>query len=130
VEYPAPSVVDGCDPDPLVVCEPPSGTSLPLGAHVITCTAVDASGNESSCDGASSVRELRQGGSAHRQRNEGQLGSEERSPDACHRRCDGPNQTCASLSHLVLPAPSVPLAAYHRHGVGKKRHLSRTLHSH
>jgi hypothetical protein len=50
VEYPAPQVTDACDPAPEVTCEPPSGTSLPPGAHVITCTARDAAGNEASCE--------------------------------------------------------------------------------
>jgi hypothetical protein len=50
VEYPPPVVTDGCDSAPQVICDPPSGTSLPLGAHVITCTATDASGNESACE--------------------------------------------------------------------------------
>lgn len=50
VEYPPPSVADGCDPAPVVECDPPSGSRLPLGTHAIRCTATDASGNRSSCE--------------------------------------------------------------------------------
>ena len=50
VEYPAPQVTDACDPAPLVTCDPPSGTRLPPGTHVIACTALDAAGNEASCE--------------------------------------------------------------------------------
>jgi len=50
VTYPAPNVVDDCDPNPTVVCDPPSGTFLLLGCHTITCTATDAFGNEASCE--------------------------------------------------------------------------------
>ena len=49
VEYPAPSVFDECDPDPVVVCDPPSGTLLSMGAHTVHCVASDASGNVSVC---------------------------------------------------------------------------------
>jgi hypothetical protein len=50
VRYPPPSVFDDCDTAPVVVCQPPSGTFLELGAHVITCTATDAWGNAGSCE--------------------------------------------------------------------------------
>ena len=50
VEYPVPTAMDDCDPAPTVVCEPPSGSLLPPGPHVITCTATDAAGNTASCE--------------------------------------------------------------------------------
>jgi len=50
VEYPLPTVFDLCDENPSVACEPPSGTFLELGAHTISCTATDSSGNSASCE--------------------------------------------------------------------------------
>jgi hypothetical protein len=41
------TATDDVDPNPVVVCVPPSGTTFPLGDTVITCTATDASGNVS-----------------------------------------------------------------------------------
>ena len=40
---------DDCDTAPVVVCEPASGSSFPIGVTTVTCTATDASGNSSSC---------------------------------------------------------------------------------
>lgn len=40
---------DDCDPSPAVTCDPPSGTTFPVGPTLVTCTAVDSSGNTSSC---------------------------------------------------------------------------------
>lgn len=40
---------DGKDPAPLVVCTPPSGSFFPPGSTLVTCTATDASGNQSTC---------------------------------------------------------------------------------
>jgi len=36
------------DPAPSVVCMPPSGSFFPLGTTLVTCTATDASGNQTS----------------------------------------------------------------------------------
>ena len=47
VEYSV-SAVDGDDPDPVVSCVPVSGSVFAVGDTVVTCTATDASGNESS----------------------------------------------------------------------------------
>ena len=47
VTYPLPTATDTVDPNPTVDCEPPSGSTLGLGPHTITCTATDASGNTS-----------------------------------------------------------------------------------
>jgi hypothetical protein len=43
------TATDECDPNPTVSCEPPSGSYFPLGETIVTCTAVDASGNSSEC---------------------------------------------------------------------------------
>jgi HYR domain len=40
---------DDCDPSPRVTCDPPSGTTFPVGQTLVTCTAVDSSGNTSTC---------------------------------------------------------------------------------
>jgi hypothetical protein len=36
---------DDTDPAPTVTCQPPSGSTFPLGPTTVTCTATDASGN-------------------------------------------------------------------------------------
>jgi hypothetical protein len=41
---------DAGDPAPLVVCIPPSGSFFPRGTTIVTCTATDASGNQSTCE--------------------------------------------------------------------------------
>ena len=41
------TATDDVDPNPVVVCSPPSGTVFPLGDTLVTCTATDASGNVS-----------------------------------------------------------------------------------
>jgi len=38
------------DPAPTVVCVPPSGSFFPRGTTLVTCTATDASGNQSTCE--------------------------------------------------------------------------------
>ena len=43
------TAVDDCDPAPVVTCEPPSGSTFPVGATLVTCTAVDSVGNTSTC---------------------------------------------------------------------------------
>jgi hypothetical protein len=43
------TATDDLDPSPGVVCTPPSGSYFPPGTTVVTCTATDASGNESTC---------------------------------------------------------------------------------
>ncbi|MDH3215054.1 MAG: HYR domain-containing protein [Candidatus Krumholzibacteria bacterium] len=40
---------DDCDPDPTVVCEPPSGSVFPFGETMVTCTATDSAGNTAEC---------------------------------------------------------------------------------
>lgn len=39
--------VDLIDPDPVLVCDPPSGSLLPIGETLVTCTATDDAGNSS-----------------------------------------------------------------------------------
>jgi hypothetical protein len=41
------TATDDLDPSPLVVCSPPSGSLFLPGTTLVTCTATDASGNES-----------------------------------------------------------------------------------
>ena len=43
------TATDDSDPSPTVVCVPPSGSFFPQGTTIVTCTATDASGNESMC---------------------------------------------------------------------------------
>lgn len=49
VNFPAPLVFDNHDPNPSVVCVPPSGSLFPVGQTVVTCTATDNCTNRSSC---------------------------------------------------------------------------------
>ena len=39
------TATDNIDPDPVVVCSPPSGSTFPIGTTTVTCTATDFSGN-------------------------------------------------------------------------------------
>jgi hypothetical protein len=43
------AVDDDSDPAPNVVCVPPSGSFFPRGTTMVTCTAMDECGNESTC---------------------------------------------------------------------------------
>lgn len=47
VNYPAPAASDNCH-SVSVICNPPSGSLFPLGTTIVTCNAVDASGNTAS----------------------------------------------------------------------------------
>jgi ELWxxDGT repeat protein len=47
VQYTA-TVSDTVDPSPSLSCAPPSGSTFPVGATTVTCTASDASGNRAS----------------------------------------------------------------------------------
>ena len=49
VEFPLPDVIDDCDDDVDVVCDPPSGSIFPMGTTTVTCVATDNDGNTSSC---------------------------------------------------------------------------------
>lgn len=56
VSYPAPEVADNCDPNPTVVCTPPSGSFFALPPppanstnYVVICVASDAAGNTNTC---------------------------------------------------------------------------------
>lgn len=48
VNYPPPMVTDNC-PGVTFSCDPPSGSTFPLGTTTVTCTATDASDNVTSC---------------------------------------------------------------------------------
>lgn len=43
------SATDDLDPDPLVECVPPSGSVFPRGITLVSCTATDDAGRQSSC---------------------------------------------------------------------------------
>ena len=47
VTYTAPSATDNGDPSPSVTCAPASGSTFPLGATPVSCTAQDTNGNTS-----------------------------------------------------------------------------------
>ena len=48
VVFDTPAATDLVDGSPVVTCDPPSGSTFPVGSSLVTCTAVDASGNASS----------------------------------------------------------------------------------
>jgi hypothetical protein len=48
VTFTAPTATDNC-PGVTVSCSPASGTAFPKGTTTVTCTATDASGNQSTC---------------------------------------------------------------------------------
>ena len=48
VTFPAPTASDNC-PGVVTVCNPPSGSTFPIGTTTVTCTATDASGNTATC---------------------------------------------------------------------------------
>lgn len=50
------SVSDQQDPAPAVVCVPPSGSFFPRGTTLVSCTATDISGNQSTCEFPVTVR--------------------------------------------------------------------------
>jgi len=60
VTYPAPTVVGSCGPFN-VACNPPSGSTFPIGATVTTCTASDSLGNSASCSFKVTVRATKPG---------------------------------------------------------------------
>jgi CSLREA domain-containing protein len=49
VNYTAPTVSDNCPGVGTPSCTPPSGSTFPVGTTTVTCTAVDAAGNNASC---------------------------------------------------------------------------------
>jgi hypothetical protein len=49
VSYDVPAASDVCDTAVDVVCSPPSGSTFPLGATEVTCTATDNAGNAADC---------------------------------------------------------------------------------
>jgi uncharacterized repeat protein (TIGR01451 family) len=49
VTYPTPTVTGACSAAATVLCSPPSGSTFPVGATTVTCTASDDSGNTASC---------------------------------------------------------------------------------
>jgi hypothetical protein len=49
IAYPAATATDNCDTSPRMACDPPSGSTLPVGEHAVSCTATDGSGNSTTC---------------------------------------------------------------------------------
>ena len=49
---------DDLDPEPVVVCTPPSGSFFPAGTTLVDCTATDASGNQDTCQFSVTVRPI------------------------------------------------------------------------
>jgi Zn-dependent metalloprotease len=43
------TALDNCDPSPIVVCTPPSGSLFPRGTTTVTCVATDVAGNSAQC---------------------------------------------------------------------------------
>jgi hypothetical protein len=56
VDYEPPTATDNCG-DPSVLCDPPSGSTFPLGVTPVTCIATDSAGNTNACGFAVSVEE-------------------------------------------------------------------------
>ena len=49
------TATDACDPNPVVTCVPPSGSSFPVGRTTVVCTAWDIKGNTNTCSFTVSV---------------------------------------------------------------------------
>ena len=49
VTFANPSATDNCSGNVNIVCAPASGTVLPMGTNLVTCTATDAAGNQIVC---------------------------------------------------------------------------------
>jgi CSLREA domain-containing protein len=47
--FATPTASDNCSGVPTVVCNPPSGSTFPLGVTTVTCTAKDAANNSATC---------------------------------------------------------------------------------
>ncbi len=58
VTYNPPTVSDNC-PGTTFACNPPSGSTFPVGTSTVTCTAKDAAGNIASCSFAVTVFDIR-----------------------------------------------------------------------
>jgi len=52
------TAVDDCDPNPTIVCNPPSGSAFPLGTNTVNCSATDKCGNKSACSFTVTVTDL------------------------------------------------------------------------
>lgn len=50
------TATDDSDPNPVVTCTPPSGSTFPIGTTTVTCTATDASGNSTAASFSVHVR--------------------------------------------------------------------------
>lgn len=52
------TATDAADPNPVVICNPPSDTVFPLGTTTVICTATDAAGNASRSSFSVTVRDI------------------------------------------------------------------------
>jgi hypothetical protein len=50
VNYTKPTANDAVDPSPVVTCSPDPGSTFPVGSTSVSCTAKDATGNESAAE--------------------------------------------------------------------------------
>ena len=50
VDYTKPAANDAVDPSPVVTCSPVPGSTFPVGSTTVSCTAKDATGNESAAE--------------------------------------------------------------------------------
>ena len=50
VDYTKPAANDAADPSPVVTCSPVPGSTFPVGSTTVSCTAKDATGNESAAE--------------------------------------------------------------------------------
>jgi len=62
VAYTLPAVVDDCDANPTIICNPPPNTYFAIGSTTIDCLATDHAGNAADCSFSVTV----QGGPAPR----------------------------------------------------------------
>lgn len=49
VDFDLPVATDACAAEPVVTCDPPSGSVFPIGETIVRCTATDRSGNVTEC---------------------------------------------------------------------------------
>ena len=65
VNYTKPTATDNEDPNPVVTCDPASGSKFAVGTTTVTCTARDANGNVSAREDLQGRRPPRRPGQRH-----------------------------------------------------------------
>lgn len=111
------SATDNVDADGTVslICTPPSGSSLPLGATTVCCTATDKCGNESVCCfqvrvGCLALNDAQVECGVESGQYAYSFNFSHALPYAVHRLVLAPNSPCASISPSVIPL-TPPLVA-------------------